>query len=46
LSDNKIKESNNNESVDDYQAKEETTWTESDMTDSDKQARKKNKNTN
>jgi hypothetical protein len=38
-----MKESNNNENVDDYQAKEETTWTESDMDDSNKQARKKTK---
>ena len=44
MSDNKKKESNNNENVDDYQAKEETTWTESDMADSDKQAQKKQKN--
>ena len=40
LSDNKIKKSNNNnnnnENIDDYQAKEETTWTESDLADSDK----------
>ena len=43
--DDKIKESANNEvNVDDYQAKEETTWTESDMADSDKQAQKKQKN--
>ena len=38
-----MKESNNNENVDDYQAKEETTWTESAMSDSNKQDRKKQK---
>ena len=42
LSDNKTKKSNNNnENIDDYQAKEETTWTESDLADSDKQVTQK-----
>jgi hypothetical protein len=45
LSDNKTKKTNNNnknnnENIDDYQAKEETTWTESEISDSDKQDKK------
>lgn len=47
MSDNKTKKSNNNknnnERVEDYQAKEETTWTESEISDSDKQDKKKSK---
>lgn|GEM_PF-2158633 len=44
MSDDKIKESDNNEvSVDDYQAKEETTLTKSNMTH---QAREKNRKDN
>ena len=49
LSDNKTKKSNNNknndETVEDYQAKEESTWTESEISDSAKKD-KKNKNMN